>query len=92
MILFRVSFIMNNELFEYVRQAIRKEVGKYYDEAFSDDARFVEDMHLDTDDLTLVILSLERIFRIRNERVLYRSVHNVNDLANLILKEISKQE
>ncbi|HEY4547743.1 MAG TPA: hypothetical protein VIG90_15160 [Pedomonas sp.] len=83
---------MNNELFEYVRQAIRKEVGKYYDEAFSDDARFVEDMHLDTDDLTLVILSLERIFRIRNERVLYRSVHNVNDLANLILKEISKQE
>lgn len=83
---------MNSELFEYVRQTIRKEVGKYYDEAFSDDARFVEDMHLDTDDLTLVILSLERIFRIRNERVLYRSVHNVNDLANLILKEISKQE
>jgi hypothetical protein len=69
--------------YSQVLAALKKEIGRYYDGALSDDMA-VDDLDLLGDDLTAVALALEKQLRFRLDRKLYRQIKTIADWARLI--------
>jgi acyl carrier protein len=65
-------------------QAIHEEVRKYVDREFDDTEHFQRDLKIPSDDLTAIVLELEKRFGLKIERRLYRSVNNVAEYAELV--------
>ena len=67
-----------------VVEAIRDEISKYSDRDFANEEHFIRDMHIADDDITAVILAVEKRFRVKAPRKRYHAVSNVSDLADVI--------
>jgi len=63
---------------------IRYEVSKYFDSGFDDDTNLSS--ILLSDDISAIILTLERKFRVKPDRSAYERVSSIRDLFELLNK------
>ena len=72
-----------------IELSIRSEVAKYYDEEFSDTDDFSKDLHINSDDLSAIAISLEKKLGLKIDSKDYRSINNVESYASVLRKRLS---
>jgi acyl carrier protein len=74
---------------EAVASIIRSEVAYYARIEFSDTDDFVKDVHLHSDDLTEIALTVEKRLGVKLDRREYRKIHNVSTFAGAVYERLS---
>lgn len=80
---------MASEKYDEISKIVRNEVEKYYDEPFEDDDHFTNDLHILSDDLSAITLTLEKTLGIRLSKEEYKRVANVRTYTTVIEQHMS---
>lgn len=72
-----------------VAEIIRAEIAKHVSREFSDTDDFVRDLHLLSDDLTAIALSIERRLGVRLDRREYSKISDLRSYAEVLSKQLS---
>lgn len=75
--------------YEKVVLAVRAEIAKYRDGEFSNSDDLYRDLGIESDDLSVIALSLEKSLGVKLDRNQYREIKNVNGWAQAIEKATS---
>jgi len=70
--------------YDTIVHSIREEISKYYDGNYSNTDSFTRDLHIASDDLSVVAISLEKKFSIKLGSQEYRDITNVESYARAL--------
>ncbi|MBI3899912.1 MAG: acyl carrier protein [Gammaproteobacteria bacterium] len=84
--------LTKNQLIETITDILVDVVGWIKKEAISPNKEFVRDLRIDSDDLTVFIVLVEKRFKVNATYEEWRQVGTIEQTAGLILKYLSKSD
>lgn len=74
-----------------IARIVQEEISQYVGGSFSMQDHLQAKLHLLSDDLSAIVLTLERRFQVKIERSRYRTVFTAADLADLFSGELNAE-